>query len=265
MIKITVLYSGSEGNATLVSDGMTRLLIDAGGCEKHLKEALGKINLHMSDLSAIFVTHVHTDHTKALYTILKHQTIPVFTSINTARGMCSVKNVATDTLRLVAKNINTINTGSTYEIGSFLITPFSVPHDVEAHGIKIQSGDKFITYATDTGKITKEMLRYFEGASLSVIESNHDKDMLISGPYPEFLKHRILSDEGHLSNEVAAKFAHWLAENGTEKIILAHLSKENNTPTLAKSVTRKKLDDGGFKSVTLNVAGPTTAVEETIL
>ena len=264
MIKTTVLYSGSEGNATLVSDGNTNILIDAGGCEKHLTAALEKVGKHLCDLSAIFITHEHTDHTKALYTILKHCSIPIYTSINTARGMCSLKNTPSDTLKKVAKNINTVNTGLTYEIGSFLITPFLVPHDVEAHGVKVQSDNTFITYATDTGKVTREMLVYFEGASLSVIESNHDKNMLISGPYPEFLKQRILSDEGHLSNDVASKFANWLAENGTQKIILAHLSKENNTPTIAESVTRGKLDEGGFKAVKLSIASPFEAVEETV-
>lgn len=265
MIKTTILYSGSEGNATLISDENTSILIDAGGCEKHLKASLEKTGKSISDISAIFITHEHTDHTKSLYTLLKHHRIPVYTSINTARGMCSVKNVTTDALKLVAGNINTVSTGLTYEIGSLLITPFLVPHDVEAHGVKIQSENTYMTYATDTGKITREMLSYFEGSKLVVIESNHDKDMLIRGPYPEFLKQRILSDEGHLSNEVASKFALWLAENGTEKIILAHLSKENNTPTLAKSVTRQRLDEGGFSSVSLQIASPSEQVKDMIL
>ena len=265
MIKTTVLYSGSEGNATLVQNENTNILIDAGGCEKHLKETLEKKNIFISDISAIFITHEHTDHTKALYTLLKHCDIPVYTSLNTARGICSVKNVSDEGLRAVAGHINTVNTGYTYEIGSLLITPFSVPHDVEAHGLKVQSESAFMCYATDTGKITRDMLEYFEGAELAVIESNHDKEMLISGPYPEFLKQRILSDEGHLSNEVASRFASWLAENGTKEIILAHLSKENNTPTLAKSVTREYLDNKGFESVNLKIASQYEAVEGIIL
>lgn len=264
MIKTTILYSGSEGNSTLISDENTNILIDAGGCEKHLKLGLEKIGKTIEDVSAIFITHEHTDHTKSLYTLLKHCDIPVYTSINTARGICSIKNVIPDTLKCIARHINTVNAGLTYEIGTLLITPFPVPHDVEAHGIKITSDNDSVTYATDTGKITHEMLEYFKGSRLAIIESNHDKEMLITGPYPEFLKQRILSDMGHLSNEVASKFALWLAQNGTEKIILAHLSKENNTPTLAKSVTREMLDNNGFNGVNLKIASPDEIVEETL-
>lgn len=266
MLKATVLYSGSEGNATLVSDGTTDILIDAGGNEKRLKCALEACGKTPDELSAILITHEHTDHTKALYTLLKHYHIPIYTSINTARGICSVKNTSLDTLKAVAECVNTVEKNMCYEIGTMLVTPFLIPHDVEAHGFKIcETGEnKILCYATDTGCVTKEMMEHFKGAHLAVIESNHDVDMLIDGTYPEFLKQRILSNEGHLSNEIASRFALWLVENGTEKIILAHLSKENNTPTLAKNVTRSRLDDRGFSNISVNIASPVCATEESI-
>ncbi len=255
MTDIKILYSSSDGNSTLISDGGTNILIDAGGNEKRLKEALEGVNQKIETLSAIFITHEHTDHTKSLYTLSKHLNVPIYTSIDTARGICSKKDVSTDTLRCVAGHIRTVEAGNTYEVGSILVTPFKTPHDVDSHGFKIEfSSGKTFAYATDTGCVTREMLKYFEGADLAVIESNHERDMVINGTYPEFLKQRILSDAGHLSNEVASRFALWLAQNGTREIILAHLSDDNNTPEIAKSVTRSRLDENNFNNVSLLIA-----------
>ncbi len=255
MINLNILYSGSEGNASVISDGNTNLLIDAGANEKKLTQSLCEIGLSLSSIDGILITHEHTDHTKALYTIAKKNNIPIFTSLEAAKGICSKKEASLISRESIAKKIRTVEANSTYEIGSILVTPFHVPHDVEAHGFKFEFEDgKALCYATDTGCVTKEMQKHFEGSNLAVIESNHDKDMLINGRYPDFLKQRILSDMGHLSNEIASRFALWLAQNGTEKIILAHLSKDNNTPTLAESVTRSRLDENGFSNISLMIA-----------
>lgn len=255
MINVNVLYSGSEGNATVISDGNTNILIDAGANEKKLTESLSDINMGLHLIDAILITHEHTDHTKALYTVAKKFNIPIFTSLETAKGICSKKDASLASKESIARKIKTVEANSTYEIGSMLVTPFHVPHDVYAHGFKFEFEDgKAFCYATDTGCVTKEMQKHFEGSSLAVIESNHDKDMLINGTYADFLKQRILSDTGHLSNEIASRFALWLAQSGTEKIILAHLSKDNNTPTLAESVTRSRLDENGFSNIPLLIA-----------
>lgn len=255
MTEIKILYSSSDGNSTLISSNGTNILIDAGGNEKKLRESLESVNKKFEDINGIFVTHEHTDHTKALYTLTKHFDIPIYTSIDTARGICSKKDVATDTLKAIAGKIKTIDAGCVYEIGSLLITPFKTPHDVDSHGFKIElPSGKIFTYATDTGCVTREMLSFFEGADIALIESNHERDMVINGTYPEFLKQRILSDVGHLSNEIASRFALWLAQNGTREIILAHLSDDNNTPDIAKSVTRSRLDDNKFNDVSLLIA-----------
>ena len=255
MITTNILYSGSEGNATIISDGNTDIIIDAGGTEKRLLEALKGIGKDLSTVKAIFITHEHGDHTKAIYTLSKKYSVPIYTSIGTAKSICSKKDVCIETRKCVAKHIRTIEANNTYEIDSLLVTPFQIPHDVEAHGFKIEFEDgKNLTYATDTGCVTREMLTNFEGTDIAVIESNHDRDMLINGNYAEFLKQRILSDYGHLSNEVASRFALWLSQRGTKHIFLAHLSKDNNTPTIAKSVTRERLDDNGFSDVELIIA-----------
>ena len=114
--------------------------------------------------------------------------------------------------------------------------------------------------ATDMGHVTDEIKTALCGCETAIIESNHDKFLLVAGPYPEFLKHRILSDRGHLANEDSADLALHLARNGTKSITLAHLSKENNSPEIAHSVTRETLDRHGFKDIELNVAMPSSIV-----
>lgn len=266
MIKTTVLFSGSEGNCTHITDGTTQILIDAGGNEKKIQSSLINIGSSINQISAILITHEHTDHTKSLYTVFKNHTIPIYTSVNTARAICSKSNLNVILLKNIASCVNTVEKKFTYEINSLLFTPFATPHDVESHGFKIESQitNKTVSYATDTGCVTREMLEYFYGANIAVIESNHDRDMLVSGPYPEFLKQRILSNEGHLSNETASRFALWLAQNGTEKIILAHLSRENNTPMIAENSARDKLNLNGFNAVELKTATYTNITEEKV-
>ena len=262
MIKATVLFSGSEGNCTHITDGKTQILIDAGFNEKRIKSSLQAIGSGLDEIQGIFLTHEHTDHTKALYTLLKNYTIPTYTLVETARALCSKSATPTDALRCIASQIYTVETGSIYEVGTLCVIPFSTPHDVASIGFKIEEPcGNVLCYATDTGCVTKEMLHYFEGCDIAVIEANHDRDMLIDGPYPEFLKQRILSDSGHLSNEIASRFALWLAQNGTKKIILAHLSKENNTPTAVKSVVSERLESNGFNNFDFLIADRYEAVE----
>ncbi len=259
-----ILFSGSQGNCTYVSDGETKILIDAGGTEKNIKARLEEMGEGIADISAVFITHEHTDHTKALFTIAKHFALPIYTTLATAREICSDKKASRETLESVARLIRTVEVRETYEIGSLAVTPFHIPHDaVSPLGFRVFSETKktSLTYATDTGCVTREMLEFFEGTDTAVIESNHDRDMLINGQYPEFLKQRILSDRGHLSNETASRFALWLMQNGTKSITLAHLSRDNNTPEIALGATLERLSSGGFSTQCINVASQHEPVE----
>ncbi len=256
-MKITMLFSGSEGNCALISDADTKILIDAGGCAKRIKCALESVDASIDDINATFITHEHTDHTKALYTLSKNFDIPIYTAENTAREICSLKKAPRTSLEKVARLIRTVESGQTYEVGSFLITPFAIPHDAVSplgFEIKSQTTGERITYATDTGSVTRSMLPYFEGCDIALIESNHDIEMLKNGPYPEFLKTRILSNVGHLSNENASRFAVWLSKNGTKKIALAHLSRENNTPDTAESFAKTALFEANCTDTSISLA-----------
>ncbi len=259
-----ILFSGSQGNCALVCDSKTRILIDAGGCEKNIRTSLTEFQESLENISAFLITHEHTDHTKALYTIARHYSIPIYTAIGTARSICQDTKAPRESLESVAKLIRTITPRDSYEVGSLVVTPFSIPHDAASPlGFKVVSEEenKSLAYATDTGCVTREMLEFFEGADTAVIESNHDRDMLINGKYPEFLKQRILSDKGHLSNETASRFALWLKQNGSGNICLAHLSRDNNTPDIAMTMTAERLEKNGFGTECISVAGQYNSVE----
>lgn len=252
-----MLFSGSEGNCALIEDSDTKILIDAGGCTKRIKNCLESVNTSLCDISAVFITHEHIDHTKSLYTLSKCADIPIYTAESTAREICDLKKAPRETLEKVARLVRTVEAERTYEVGSFLITPFAIPHDaVSPFGFEIKSQEtgKSLTYATDTGSVTRTMLPHFEGCDFALIESNHDIEMLKNGPYPEFLKTRILSPTGHLSNETASKFAVWLSKNGTRKITLAHLSRENNTPDTAENLTKSALEASNCAATSVCVA-----------
>lgn len=258
-----IFYSGSKGNSTFVSDGETSFLIDAGGTLKSIRENLAKVGSSLESLSAIFITHEHTDHTKALFTILKRQDIRIYTTLGTARAICSPNSPADmDICSRIAKNIMTVKTDKTYEIGSFSVNTISTSHDsAEPCGFVFEStkDKKTLGYVTDTGYVTPSMTKAFEGVKNIILESNHDVEMLKSGPYPEYLKMRILSAKGHLSNADASSFMRELARCGSESFVLAHLSEENNTPTLALDSAKSALSD--FGGVQISVAGAYRSVE----
>lgn len=261
-MKIYNFYSGSKGNCTYMTDGETSILIDAGGCLKKIRENLEEIGDSLNNIKGIFVTHEHTDHTKALFNITKKYDCRIFTTVETARAMCTpTHSTPLSDCRRVACSIMTVKPEKSYEIGSFIVKPFSTPHDaVSSVGFVVESvKDKTsLAYATDIGHINEDIAKNMLGVKNVIIEANHDIEMLKTGPYPEYLKIRILSEKGHLSNADCAYFAKKLVENGTRSILLAHLSEENNTPLLAKNTVESELQ--GF-DVAVGVANPYSRVE----
>ncbi len=253
-MQIYTLFSGSSGNCVYVKDKNTEILIDAGKSAGAIEKSLTALNSSLYNIKGIFLTHEHTDHTVGLEIISKkhhvpvHMTCPSYEKIvphSAFLPSCAKKH----DIRYEA------------EIGSLKIRSFEIPHDSMmnvGYIVENDEGERF-GLATDMGHVTEEIENSLMGCNYAVIESNHDISMLRSGPYPYFLKERILSDRGHLSNECCAALALKLAKEGTSFITLAHLSKENNTPDKAFLVTRKALDDGGFSSVKLNVASPASS------
>lgn len=248
MFTIHTFASGSEGNCLLLTAGDVHLLVDAGISTRRICASLKQSGLSLDDIDAILLTHEHSDHVSGLSTLVKHHDTPLYASPGTARQLCY-------RIAGIERHLRCIAPGERLEIGEVTVTPFATSHD--AHG----SQDYRIDYhgaaagiLTDTGYVTDEAADALQGVGLLILESNHDIEWLRSGPYPYSLKQRILGDEGHLSNDAAAAFSVEMARQGTEEIVLAHLSRENNTPARALETVRMALDCAGFEEVRLTAA-----------
>ena len=243
---ITSLYSGSKGNSMLIESEKTKILIDAGRSARALCSALCELGESIEEIDAIFITHEHSDHIGALQNLLKKHRIPVhIVGISAAKllegKLCDHRDI-----------VCTHSPMFTVEFDDMTVKSFSTPHDSEySVGYVIDVGTAKIGYATDIGYITDEIRGALIGCESVVLECNHDLQMLMDGPYPYDLKLRIKSNKGHLSNADCASFASDLCLNGTKNILLAHLSEENNEPSLAFDSVWSAIAD---ESVNLKVA-----------
>jgi phosphoribosyl 1,2-cyclic phosphodiesterase len=228
MIKFCSLFSGSSGNSIFVGTEKTKLLIDAGLSAKRIIEALLSIGEKPSDLSAILISHEHSDHIKGAGIISRKFGLPIYANEGTWSNMGGeIGPVCID-------NRLCFETGAEFVINDICVRTFPIPHDAgEPVGFNFLMGGKKITVATDIGHINDKLLDCFDGSHILLLESNHDVEMLRAGSYPWWLKRRIMSDTGHLSNEMAGKTIAYLAGRGTKNFLLGHLSRENNFPELA--------------------------------
>ena len=262
-MRVQILFSGPKGNCTYISDGETSILVDAGGTLKRIRESLEALGDSLENIKGIFVTHEHTDHINALYTIVKKYNIHIYTTVETARAFCTpCQSHDLDTCRRVAGCVMTVKPDKVYEIDTIAVKTFATPHDTEGSlgfVFKSTKDEKSIGYATDVGHVTEDMRALFSGVKNVIIESNHDVDMLINGTYPEYVKTRILSERGHLSNLSCAEFVRELAENGTRSFTLAHLSEDNNIPSLALNTSREAVGD--MEGIVIKVASAYTPTD----
>lgn len=251
-MEIQSFASGSGGNCALVSGGGKYILVDAGISLRRIKSCLAQRGLSLGDISAVLLTHEHGDHVGALPMLEKHTDIPIVTSGGTARSVIAKG-------RASGKNFTIIEAGEIMDIGGVAVKSFSTSHDAaESLGYTFEYGYAKAAAVTDLGHVTDEVRRAVFGASAVLLEANHDVDMLRVGPYPYQLQQRILGPNGHLSNEASGRFALELAEHGVKHILLAHLSKENNTPRMAYKTVADILIEGGVEpgSLKLNIAPP---------
>lgn len=242
MFKVIPLFSGSSGNCVYVKYGNEEILIDAGVSYKRICTALDSIGTNIQNIKAVLTTHEHCDHVQALPVLSRHTDIPIY--IN--RKSASYYDMPLD--ELFEGNTRIKDPGDSVTFDGFEVNLFATPHDALGscgYHFTFSDGTRF-ALATDMGQITPEIASYLLGCKSVVIESNHDTKMLKNGPYPYPLKKRILSDHGHLSNEDCAAFIPKLVDMGTKKIILAHLSKENNTPELCYKTNAEALAEAGF-------------------
>lgn len=251
MTSFRTIASGSSGNASLLSCGSTHLLIDMGISCRRTLAALKEMGLTAEDLSGILITHEHTDHIGGLATYIKKYTTPIFCTPGTARQLHY-------RLAGVAPLLRPIPFSQPQLLSDLHITALPTSHDCsESAAYRVDTPDGIVGYLTDTGFICQETADALLGADLLVLESNHDVETLLSGPYPYHLKRRVLGPQGHLSNDVAAQFAADSARAGTRDIILAHLSEENNTPQMALNTVGRLLEAADYTGL-LTVAPRST-------
>ena len=248
---LRTLASGSSGNCLLLSAQGRHILVDAGISCRRITKALAGLSLAPKDLSAIFITHEHSDHIAGLSTLTRHFPIPIYTSPGTARQLCYRMAGLEDLIRPVQP-------GESLETGPFGVSSFPTSHDAaEPMGFVFAHQGRRAAVVTDLGVVTPNVLEGVLGAHLVVCEANHDMDLLRSGPYPYPLKARILGDRGHLSNEAGADLAGACAQAGARTILLSHLSQQNNTPALALRAAQAALRRAGVdpdRDVTLAVS-----------
>lgn len=243
MIKYCSIGSGSSGNCHLVGTKNTNILIDAGLSGKRITDSLKDIDIDASKIKGIFVTHEHSDHVKGVGILSRKFDLPIFSNYKT---WLAIKDKVG---KVDLKNVRIFENDKFYQIDDMIIKPFSIEHDAAdpvAFSLMGENGGK-ISIATDMGHITENIRNNITGSDLVVLESNYDKEMLLMGSYTYSLKKRVMSNSGHLSNEDAARCAVNLIESGTDKILLAHLSKENNFPQLAYETSNHIFKDNGIK------------------
>jgi phosphoribosyl 1,2-cyclic phosphodiesterase len=237
-LQVFILASGSKANAVLLCEGSTRVLIDAGLGIRSLTAALGEAGLRPDQISAVLLTHEHTDHVRGLDSLLSRTHAPLYATAGTLRVV---------DFMVPARVKVTVMDHGTCEIGPFMVRAVPVPHDAaEPCGYCIETDGHRLTFATDLGEVPEELAHALAHSTFAMLESNHDVRMLRYGSYPEFLKERILSPVGHLSNAQAARALKAAAGNGLQTVVLAHLSDENNDPSLAHRVAAKALTGSGI-------------------
>ena len=239
-LEICTLASGSKGNCTYLRYGDTSILIDQGLSLKELRVRANYRGIDLSQTDALFVTHEHSDHVKGVGAFARAYDTPVYIP---AACIGNFKTEDGDERYFVPNEHD-----GEVAVKGLSIKPFRVPHD--AHytvGYRISTGKEDVAIATDLGFVSDGTLAKLVGCKAVVLESNHDPLMLEGGRYPRMLKARIAGKNGHLSNDACAETVAALAYNGTEKIVLAHLSEENNTPELAFEASRELLAKRGIK------------------
>ena len=218
-MKACVLASGSEGNVTYIETNKHKLLLDAGTTVKYINEKLGEINTSLDEIEYIFITHVHDDHIKALKGIIKKY-----------KPYICVSPKMFSELEFIKDYDNIILYNDSFSIEDVTIDIIKTSHDTsDSRSFIVRESNKSIVYLTDTGYINQKNFAKLTNCELYLFESNHDIEMLLNGPYPKWLKDRVMGPYGHLSNKDSSIYLAKLIGSNTQKIILTHLSQHNNT------------------------------------
>ena len=241
MLRAATLASGSSGNCTVVSDGRVHILIDAGISTRKITQGLKELGIELRHLSGVLITHEHIDHVAALPVLCRQTGAALFTAEETAYELCGKHQGLEDRFRVFLP-------GQRFALGEWEVGTFATSHDcARPVGYYVSDGRRKLALCTDTGYITPEAREGVRGAHTLIGEFNYDPRMLRTGPYPVHLQERIRGTRGHLSNEMGGELAVWAAEHGAERVVLAHLSQENNRPELALAAASQALSGLGLR------------------
>lgn len=242
-MKYISVASGSSGNCHYIEKGSTKILVDAGISGKKIENGLKEHMIDLHGLSGIMVTHEHTDHIKSIGVLSRRYDVPIYGTEKTWNAMENSIG------KIKEHNKRVFLSGEDIFIGDIHVKSFPTSHDaVDPSGFSFSDTKGKISIATDLGCFTQDTKNALKDSDILVLESNHDIEMLKMGSYPYYLKKRVLSSYGHLSNVDAGNLAKDLVKSGTKSVLLAHLSRENNMPMIAYQTVSSILQEDGICS-----------------
>jgi phosphoribosyl 1,2-cyclic phosphodiesterase len=261
-VRVSMLASGSRGNCAMVSSASTKILVDAGiSCRETFKrmKALGE---DPHSLSAIVITHEHSDHVYGLATLAKKLHIPIFMTGATYQAWQRAMRDDSGTKPQLEK-YERFESGHSFQVGDIAVRPFTIPHDAaDPVGFTFRAEGVKVGFATDLGYVPVSVRDHLRSCDVLIMESNHDLEMLRVGPYPWSVKQRVMSRVGHLSNVALADFFSNDYDNSATFVVLAHLSEQNNHPEIARREAEKALATrGGLFTNRVLLASQTEALE----
>ena len=240
-MRMCSIASGSSGNCIYVGSDNSHLLIDTGISKKRIEEGLNKLEIKGDELDGILITHEHSDHIKGLGVFSRKYEIPIYATPGTIAGIKESSSLG----KMPEGLLHPIKADHPFQLGELDVHPFAISHDAnEPSGYRIEQDGKSVAVATDLGKYDDYIVDKLQGLDVLLLEANHDVHMLQAGTYPYQLKRRILGDRGHLSNELSGQLLGKVLHDGFKKVILGHLSKENNYPQLAWETVRLEVTMG---------------------
>jgi len=241
LIRYCVLASGSTGNSIYIGSEKHHFLVDAGLSGKRIEAGLKEIGVELKNLDGIFITHEHDDHIRGVGVLARKYNIPLYANELTLNSLPNHVGKIEESLKTIH------DTGSMFEFGNLQVESFSISHDaVDPVGYVISQGNLKLSIVTDLGYVSEKIKQKIKGSDTFIFEANHDVAMLRMSHYPWNIKQRILGDSGHLSNESSGEALTDVITNETQKVYLAHLSRENNLPEIAHLTVRSILNDYGI-------------------
>ena len=260
MFNIHPLYSSSSGNLFHIETNKANILIDVGVSYKAINEGLKSIGKDISDINAVFITHEHIDHIKGLPLLCRKNDIPIYALGKTAKYLEDALNE-----KNIKNNIFELKYGQAYKIKDIEFSPFETSHDaIMPCGYRLKSGNSTLTFATDLGYVSDNVMENLKEADFAILEANYDNTLLDFGKYPYMLKRRIKSNIGHLSNDNTADAIAELAKFDKKDFLLAHLSENNNNKEIMLNTISENLykNDIDFNAMNINVASKNLSSEE---